>query len=284
MTAFGKILTFLNLVFALLTAGLIGMVYLTRTNWYQAYNQVQSASRAADASYKQLLQAEMDQVRAKEQQVKKAEGERDETKKQLDAAKADVEQIKAQLAATQRGTDKESELVTKMTAEIERRRNEVKQLNDTLMARETRVRDLEQQLTTVRDESVSYKLKYDSLKERNDNLMALYESASREVAAYKRSGLATPSASTKVPPVDQVRGTIKAIDGSLATISVGSDSGVNKDNILYIYRTSPKAEYLGELTILSVTPFEAVGRIKTTSRQAVVKPGDEVASQITMKK
>ncbi len=284
MTAFGKILTFLNLVFALLTAGLIGMVYLTRTNWYQAYNQVQSASRAADASYKQLLQAEMDQVRAKEQQVKKAEGERDETKKQLDAAKADVEQAKAQLAATQRTGDKESELITKMTAEIERRRNEVKQLNDTLMARETRVRDLEQQLTTVRDESVSYKLKYDSLTERNINLMTLYEGASREVAAYKARGLAVPSEITKRPPVDQVRGTIKAIDGGLATISVGSDSGVNKDNILYIYRTSPKAEYLGELTILSVTPFEAVGRIKTTSRQAAVKPGDEVASQITMKK
>ena len=181
--------------------------------------------------------------------------------------------------------DKESELVTKMTAEIERRRNEVKQLNDTLMARETRVRDLEQQLTTVRDESVSYKLRYDSLMERNENLMTLYQEASKEVAAGRARGYSpTTDSTTKRPPAEQVRGTIKAIDGGLATISVGSDSGVNKDNILYIYRTSPKAEYLGELTILSVTPFEAVGRIKTTSRQAAVKLGDEVASQITMKK
>lgn len=284
MTAFGKILTFLNLVFALLTAGLIGMVYLTRTNWYQAYTQVQSASRAADASYKQLLQAEMTLVAKKSEEVGAAKIDTDKVQKQLDATKADLEQKVAQLAATQRTNDGESENVKKMTAEIERRRNEVKQLNDTLQSREVRVRDLEDQLTKQRGEAVDNKLKFDSLKERYDNLLTLYEGASKELSAYKARGLAVPSSTLKAPPVDSVRGTIKAIDGGLATISVGSDSGVNKDNILYVYRLEPKPEYLGELTILSVTPFEAVGRLKPTSRQVTVKPGDEVASQLTIKK
>lgn len=284
MTAFGKILAFLNLVFALLTAGLIGMVYLTRTNWHQSFEQVQSAARAADASYKQLLQAEMDLVRDKEKLAREAADKRAAIEKDLVAAKAEIEQLKGQLAANQRSNDRDSENVQKTTAEIERRRNEVKQLNDTLMARETRIRDLEQQLTIVRDESVNYKLKYDQLKERNENLMTLYEGASKELAAFKARGLTVSTGATKAPPADQVRGTVKAVDGSLATISVGSDSGVNKDNILFVYRLAPKPEYLGKLTILSVTPFEAVGRFEATSRQVAIKPGDEVASQITMKK
>ena len=285
MTAFGKILAFLNLIFALLTAGLIGMVYLTRTNWYQAYNQVQSASRAADASYKQLLQAEMEQVAAKEKAANKADQEKAETEKKLVAAKAEVEQKNAQLAATQRTNDRDSETTKSAIAELERRRAEVKQINDTLQAREVRIRDLELQLTTVRDEAVNNKLKYDSLQERNQNLMTLYEGSSRELAAIKGRGITVPTDPTaKRPPVDQVRGTIKAVDGGLATISVGSDSGVNKDNILYVYRLTPKPDYLGELTILSVTPFEAVGRMKPASRQVAIKPGDEVASQITFKK
>jgi hypothetical protein len=284
MTAFGKILAFLNLIFALLTAGLIGMVYLTRTNWHQAYTQIQAQSVAADASYKQLLQAEMDQVRAKEILVKQAVDEKAKVEKDLAAAKADVEQKVAQLAATQRTNDKESENVKATTAEIERRRNEVKQLNDTLQAREVRLRDLETQLSKTRDDYVQYKLKYDQLKERNENLLGLYEGASKELAAFKARGLTAPTGVVKALPTDEVRGTIKAIDGGLATISVGSDSGVNKDNLLYIYRLTPKPEYLGELVILSVTPFEAVGRIKPASRQTPVKAGDEVASQLTVKK
>jgi hypothetical protein len=284
MTAFGKILAFLNLIFAVLTAGLIGMVYLTRTNWHQAYTQIQAQAVAADASYKQLLQTEMNEARAKEQQARDANSKRDEVQKQLDTAKTEVEQLKAQIAATQRTNDRETENVKAMTAEIERRRNEVKQLNDTLQARETRLRDLETQLTKVRDDYVQYKLKYDQLSERNQNLMGLYEGASKELAFLKRAGLTAPTGIVKAPPPDQVRGTIKAIDGSLATISVGSDSGVNKDNLLYIYRLTPKPEYLGELVILSVTPFEAVGRIKPASRQTPIKVGDEVASQLTVKK
>src|SRR5436853_1401112 len=112
--------------------------------------------------------------------------------------------------------------------------------------------------------------------------MALYEQSSKELASLRARGITASTDSGKRPPPEQVRGTIKAMDGGLATISVGSDSGVTKDSLLYVYRLSPKPEYLGELIILSVTPFEAVGRIKPATRQTPIKVGDEVASQITM--
>ncbi|MBX7103622.1 MAG: hypothetical protein K1X57_06050 [Gemmataceae bacterium] len=284
MTAFGKILAFLNLIFAVLTGGLIGMVYLTRTNWQQAYTAVQNKAQAANVAYQQLLADEMSQVRAKDQQAQAALAQVNEKDKQLAAARAEVEQAKGQLEAAKRSNDKASENVTNTTTEIERRRAEVKQLQETLMARETRVRDLEAQLTKVRDEAVNNKLQYDSLKEKFATMMAQYEDSTKQLAAFAAAGLSVPRAGTKAVPPEQVRGTIKAVDGNLATISIGTDAGVNKDNILYIYRLSPQAEYIGRLTILSATSFEAVGRIETARRQATVKPGDEVASQITTKK
>ena len=40
MTVLGKILVFVNLVFSLVTAGLIVMVFTTRTNWNDAFKKL----------------------------------------------------------------------------------------------------------------------------------------------------------------------------------------------------------------------------------------------------
>ncbi len=279
MTAFGKILIFLNLVFAMLTGGLIGMVYLTRTNWKVAYDKVSAAATAADASYKQLLTEDANLIRTKDQAVKKVESERDEQTKKLAAKTTEVEQLQGQLAATQRTNDKSSQTTVSVTAEIERSRAEVAQLRQQLNDRDTRINGLEQQLTRVRDESINYKLNLESLKERFQNLLTQNEELQKQVSSGTQ-GLAIRRPTDKGPPPENVRGTIKVVDGNLATISVGSDSGVNKDNVLQIYRLSPKAEYLGKLTILSATPFEAVGRIELAPQRPVIKVGDEVASRI----
>src|SRR5439155_11186303 len=58
MTAFGKILVFLNLIFALLTGALIGMVYVTRTNWRVNFEQVQAARQADVVSKDVEIQTE----------------------------------------------------------------------------------------------------------------------------------------------------------------------------------------------------------------------------------
>src|SRR5205085_2667341 len=49
MTVVGKILVFVNLIFSLLTAGLIIMVYTTRTNWHDANTKLQSAMQVTQA-------------------------------------------------------------------------------------------------------------------------------------------------------------------------------------------------------------------------------------------
>lgn len=283
MTTFGKILVFLNLMFALFVGALIGMVYLTRTNWKAAHDKLNAAVVAVTAKHQEELNERDTKVRAKDQEAQKAIQERGERDKQITNIKAELEQTKTLLEAAKRGIDKDTTTSTQLTLELERRRVEVQQLQEVLKGRDTRIQKLEEQLTKTRDEAVNYQLLYKTLKEKNDTLMAQYEEASKELAGLRARGV-TAVAKQATPPPEQVRGTVKAIDGNLATISIGTDAGVNKDNVLYLYRLSPNPEYLGELTILSATPFEAVGRIKTTKRQTVVKPGDEVASRITIQK
>jgi hypothetical protein len=283
MTAFGKILVFLNLVFALLTGGLIGMVYLTRTNWKASYDRINAAVQATTAHHQNELKERDDKVRAKDDAEQKAILAKNERDKQLTDLRAELEQVKTQLTAALRSNDNQTQNVTSTTTEIERRRVEVAQLNATLKNREDRIRNLEEQLTKTRDEAVNNHLLYKTLKDKFDTLLTQHEDVQRQLAMKGSIGQGGPT-SAKVPPPEQVRGTVKAIDGNLATISIGTDTGVNKDHLLYVYRLSPKPEYVGELTILSATPFEAVGRFKPANRLVNIKAGDEVASRITIQK
>jgi hypothetical protein len=277
MAAFGKILVILNLVFAMITGGLIGMVYLTRTNWKAAYDKVQAGAVAADASYKQLLSERDAANDAIAKQRNEAVNQLTEETKKVEAAKKEIEDLNNKLLATTRNNDKDSENVKRVTAEIEKSRLEVTQMREQLTDRDRRITDLERQLTRTRDEAVNNQLNYNSLKERYQNLLAQNEELSKQVA---RAGAGGARPTDKAPPPEQVRGTVKVVDGNLATISLGSDAGVNKDHVLFLFRLSPEPRYLGKLTILSTTPFEAVGRIETNTRSTQIKPGDEVASRI----
>src|SRR4051812_300787 len=102
MTAFGKILIFLNLVFALLVGGLIGMVYLTRTNWKVAYDKLQAGATAAHASYEQILNDRDKQKDAANSEKNAAIAKRDEVAKQLKTTQDEVKQLQDQLEATKR--------------------------------------------------------------------------------------------------------------------------------------------------------------------------------------
>jgi beta-lactamase regulating signal transducer with metallopeptidase domain len=78
---------------------------------------------------------------------------------------------------------------------------------------------------------------------------------------------------------DGVRGTIRRVEGDLATISVGSDAGVATGHELQVFRTQPKPEHLGTVKVLNVTAHEAVGRLQGP-KQVQVRAGDEIATTV----
>ena len=64
-------------------------------------------------------------------------------------------------------------------------------------------------------------------------------------------------------------------------LSIGSDDGLVPGHELYLYRTKPRAEYLGKIKVLSVDPDQAVAKvIGTTIQGKKIQEGDIVSSTI----
>jgi len=68
---------------------------------------------------------------------------------------------------------------------------------------------------------------------------------------------------------------VKKVDGDLIVIAAGRDAGIAEGRQMPVFRLQPKPMYLGTVTILAVTPTEAVGRVAPKGAQ--VRAGDEVS-------
>jgi len=82
------------------------------------------------------------------------------------------------------------------------------------------------------------------------------------------------------PPVE---GEISRVDAQnkRVEITIGSDDGLVRGHELYAFRTSPRAEYLGKIKIISTDPDKAVGEVVGKTIQGKkLKEGDSVSSTI----
>jgi hypothetical protein len=286
MTVLGKILVFVNLIFSLLTAGLIVMVYTTRINWHKAYQDqkaavsvVQKDLQTAEEAQKQAIDrkdAEYQQLMAVKNRL---ESEGKAQAEQLAKTKADYERI----ASTQTQGQKVS---ADLLNELERRKAEVETLKKNVNEQDKKIADIDRQMARLRDESVQYRIQWEQTKDRlrlaQEQVTSLTQENGRlqaQLGGGATTGI-TP-ATGAAPRIEDLRGTIQKVDTAtgLVTMTPGSDAGVVVGGKLQVYRLQPRPEYLGELTILAVSPTEAVGRL-SGSKRTQVKKGDEVAANV----
>jgi flagellar basal body rod protein FlgB len=284
MTVLGKILVFVNLVFSLMTAGLIIMVYTTRINWFQAYTAQKAAVGVvrADATAAETAQAEELKRRdADFQQLLalkgKLEGEGKTLADQLAKAKADYEGLSKTHTSGQK-------VNSDQTAELERRKAEVETLKKQTSDQDKKIADIDRQMARLRDESVQYRIQWEQTKDKlrlvQDQVVTLTQENGR---LRQQLGGGAPSAAPAAPAggtgpaarIEDLQGTVQRVEGDLVTITPGSDAGVTVGAKLRVFHLQPKPEFLGEITILAVKPTEAVGRL-TGPKARQVKKGDEV--------
>lgn len=86
------------------------------------------------------------------------------------------------------------------------------------------------------------------------------------------------------PPSDDAEGVVLEADSKsgLATISIGSDSGIKAGNQLEVYRLKPSPKYLGKIVILNTEENRAVGTL-TDKRIDMLQKGDHVAARVNHK-
>jgi len=281
MTFVGKILVIVIMAFSLLFLGISTVVFSTATNWKEAtakektklselQKKQSDALGAIEASKTELATAKAAHEAAKKQladQIATLEGDRDRALGEMTEARKALE-VASQTARTSLdqalALKSESDLLREQKSAVEKQANEYKlretELND-------RIRELSRMLETA-----------------TNNAKDLRERVARLTGLVRKHGISdSPGEGEGAESAPPVQGEVARVDAnnSRFEITIGSDDGLAVGHQLYLYRTQPRAEYLGKATVISTDPDRSVIRIiGSTVQNKRVKEGDIVSSTI----
>jgi len=281
MTYVGKILVIIIMACSLLFLGISTVVFSTATDW-------RGKTAAEEAKVRDLQKKQSDAlgaVEASKKELATAKAQHDAAKKQLDdqiaSLQADAERALTEKAEATKTLEvasqtartsldqalalrKETELLREQKSAVEKQANEYKlrqtELND-------RIRELERMLATA-----------------TNNAKDLRERVARLTSVVRSNGLSenvgADSGPEAAPPVQGEIARVEANNRQFE-ITIGSDDGLKVGHQLFLYRTQPRAEYLGKATVISTDPDRSVVRvIGSTVQNKRVKEGDLVSSTI----
>jgi hypothetical protein len=287
MTAVGKILVFLNLVFSLVVGAFVILIYMARTNWVHEYNTLKAQN--------QVLAASADTYR---NETVKAQAEADA---KVNKALADLKNVQADLQTEQTvngNLSKELEklkqentkggaLASLSMTEVTKRQEDVSKLREQLK-KETDVNNtLVKKNTDLQNEALAAQIERKATQDMNSRLEAQLQQMAKDMARMRATGgagTATARGSSKNPPPESVEGLVKNTDSSgLMTLTIGSDAGLTKGHTLELFRLNPsmpsQSRYLGTVRILEATATQAVAQA-VGRLSAPPQAGDRVASRI----
>jgi hypothetical protein len=283
MTILGKILVIVNLVFSLVTGALIVTVFATRTNWKDAYDVLKKRFDVAEANAR-TYQSEIDTIRASAgTEVKVARNQSAAAEASEKQASSHADDLLTQSKQLQDRLRLVSANIESATEELHRRKAEIDKLKEITADKEKKMSDLEELNKEYRDKMIEAQLHAEQEHERNVDL--LNENVRLNKELEKRATLASSvsgaGGSSLRPPQDDVQGQVLDTDRTgLVTISIGSDQGLSRGNTLVVYRTQPKPEYVGVITILDTRFKESVARPVQPLHAGPIQKGDIVASRV----
>ena len=290
MNTTGKVLVFLNLVFALVVGGFLALDYQTRQN-----HQIPLAKHVEELKIARVNNAALSATS-------------ESLVTQLTAAKNDLEAKKLELAVQQAkfATDnaemeaklKDAEARGKLTdinfekalAAQERIRQELDGLKKVVEDREDRLLKLHARYKDLQDIALTNERDLRFSQERNQLLVERVLELERQIAE-----LQTPGGKSSLPgkffepnpPAKFVKGEVENVDGTdkqLVRISLGTDHGVKTNHTLEVYRTNPP-EYVGVIRIEDAHHHTSVARLVrapgATTAPKQLRKGDIVSSSLT---
>ena len=286
MTAVGKILVFLNLVFSLVVGAFVIMMYLARTHWVDEYKKVGDQVKvlaASEQTYRsEAIKAEQDAAA----KIARAQADLKKVQADLEAQVAENNQMRERLAKAEQQRTGDLALSSLATSEVQKRQADVSQVREALkMADEVNtalVKKNNELLEQATAANIEKQAALALAKKMEDQVQQMARDMERMRISGGR-GTATVRDNRRNPPAESVEGLIKATDSSgLMTISIGSDAGLTRGQTLEVFRLSSipsQSKYLGTIRILEATPTQAVAQ-PVGRMAAPPQVGDRVASRI----
>jgi hypothetical protein len=293
MTAFGKLLVFLNLLFSVVTGALIVVVFTTRANWKAAYTEAAAQAKAAEAAYKA-------ERAAHENDLKQSAAGSSTSRTELDSLRTALTTAIADAEANRKAIDEQKKLAQEARADSLRLEEEMKALKSERATLATEQNELRTRLVTIqreldkqREVAVLADLNSKNLVQKNMNLLREVEGLTIKIRDLEQTGAGLlggsrgsgESASSILNPPPKsappgVRGQVVKVSdsGTLAQINIGSDSGLSPGNVLTVFVGS---DYKGDLTITAVDPKTAVGKFTPVRRGVEIKDKDSVITSFS---
>jgi hypothetical protein len=300
MGAVGKILVFLNLIFSVVTSGLIVMVFTTRTSWKAEFEKVKNVALVAEAAYKSEKLARDNDLRSRDSQIKSLAEEKGVlTSQHADDAKAiadlrkDVSKAQADNATQVATNTALSNELGSLKSERDTLTKQAVALRNKNIEQQKEINDQKQIATNNKIEADAQTAKAQRLLNRVEELERNNTQLTSRLNALGGGGAGGSSSSILNPPPTpaprDVKGTVRAVGTTgLTVVNLGSDSGISAGNKLEVYRVDAdnpaRSVYLGELVISRTEPKQAVGQFypKNVARpdQRLPKVGDIVSTTL----
>jgi hypothetical protein len=276
MNTVGKILVILNFLFAVIVGAFLVVDFATRTSWKNEYDKLKAQVTVLVAERDAFIRDDSTQRGSTKTMAEEVDKLRIDLADQVARAKAE------QLAAEQKVTEaqikqKEADVnLAKVVADVGRLKTGEQTLKGIITEREKAILELQSDVKKYRTEAVANETLNNQLQDRNKELLDQLSKISSElnrikvnVASGVGDGPRIETHNEANPPSGMVKGKIEKVDAkdnTLVQISVGTDHGVNKNNTMEVFRTTPSPKYLGMVRIVDASPHHSVGRL-------IVPPG-----------
>ncbi len=291
MTTTTKVFVILVCLFALIFTPLAIQFAARSYNWRQvaesARDQVESAyanersAYAVAASeieyYEDLLKAERENLAQTKAELGKVQRELDKITQShnLLAASRDTWQTSASLLTAQMDVE------SKRNAALSKAREEAlaheRELQTQNLQLADRVKELTAEVAVLNQQNKDHVAELASFREENKKMRGQLSLGQ----AGQPAATATPTAiaANTVAATGPVAGEITNVQGSMATVNIGSSSGVREGMVVVVTRSG---DYICDLQITSnVTPNEAVGRVMYEEQGRRLRVGDRIQDAIS---
>lgn len=288
MNTIGKILVILNFLFAVIVGLLLVVDVALRNQWKEAYTNLQRDAKVMEDGRKQSLKV-MEKIL---NDYKRSQQELDDLKQKLKDTEVTAKIVEdGYVAKLEQAKDKliDSDLSLQQSLKAQKRlADEIAVLNATITDREKAIVKIEADVKKFRNDAVQYQAAANAKQIQNENLLEQNQRLNKEIAKLQ-SGvnpdvMVVRNPNDPNPPAVTVNGRLEKVEGDLVQISLGTDHGVNKNNTLDVYRTSPEPKYLGMVRIVDANHHKSVARLIPSGNPAFrvpLKEGDLVTSKLT---
>jgi hypothetical protein len=293
MTVIGKILTFLIFFLSLVFLGFAYNINLlnkdpkSKQSWYEVaqFHQKQHAELQNDY---QAKVKELERLAGANKTLEKQIADNKATAKaELDKVSSERDQANTRALKAVAEKEEFSKTVEAANVELEKRRAENTALYNQLKGRDLTITEQNAKVTQAENLRDQARVEADTYRNRLASVESDLRSTTQALERTLENKTLTSAAGAEgaiigTPPPEDVKGRVKAVDAAngLVHISIGSDAGLLKGHTLQVFRTEPKAQYLGQIRIVEVGPQEAVGKIVSPQYKKLVQKDDIVASRI----